>query len=99
MMSRDYLRRAAEENQFVDASGNFSIEVLRTALMNLYSRSLPSIQQENMKNQEVTEVEGFICNRQAHWFAIRKINGRFWNLNSTKERPEIITHFLLAAEI
>lgn len=98
-MSRDYLQRAAEENQFVDASGNFSVEVLRTALINQYSRSLPSIQQENMKNLEVTDIEGFICNRQAHWFAIRKINGRYWNLNSTLERPEQISHFRLAAEI
>lgn len=98
-MSRDYLQRAAEENQFVDASGNFSIEVLRTALMNQFSRSLPSIFQENMKNQEVTDIEGFICNREAHWFAIRKINGLYWNLNSTLERPEQISHFRLAAEI
>merc|ERR1740122_324398 len=67
--------------------------------MNQYSRLLPSILQENMKNQEVTDIEGFICNRQAHWFAIRKINGRYWNLNSTLERPEQISHFRLAAEI
>ena len=40
-----------------------------------------------------------ICNRASHWFAIRKINDRFWNLNSTKERPEIISHFKLAAEM
>jgi len=97
--SKDYLRRAAEENQFVDASGNFSIEVLRAALQNQYSISLPSILQENMRNQEVTDFEGFICNKESHWFAIRKINDLFWNLNSTLERPEQISHFRLAAEI
>ena len=48
---------------------------------------------------EVTNFDGFICNRESHWFAIRKINGNFWNLNSTKERPELISHFRLAAEI
>ena len=37
---------------------------------------------------ESTEVEGFICNRAAHWFAIRKINGLYWNLDSMKEKPE-----------
>mmetsp|Transcript_1128 Transcript_1128/g.2839 ORF Transcript_1128/g.2839 Transcript_1128/m.2839 type:complete len:241 (-) Transcript_1128:2130-2852(-) len=47
----------------------------------------------------MTNMEGFICNRSEHWFAIRKINGRFWNLNSTMQRPEVITHFRLAAEI
>jgi len=97
--SKDYLKRAAEENQFVDASGNFSIEVLRTALLRRYSRSLPSILQEGMRDKEVTEIEGFICNREAHWFAIRKINGLYWNLNSTLERPVQISHFRLAAEI
>jgi ataxin-3 len=40
-----------------------------------------------------------ICNRASHWFAIRKINGRYYNLNSTLERPEIISHFKLAAEM
>ena len=29
----------------------------------------------------------------------RRINGRFWNLNSMKERPEIISHFKLGTEI
>lgn len=97
--SKDYLQRAAEENQFVDASGNFSIEVLRTALQNQFSISLPSILQENMRNVEVTHFEGFICNKESHWFAIRKINDLYWNLNSTLERPEKISHFRLAAEI
>ena len=46
-----------------------------------------------------TEIDGFICNRAAHWFAIRKINDRYYNLNSTLERPEIISHFKLAAEM
>lgn len=40
-----------------------------------------------------------ICNRASHWFAIRKINDRYYNLNSTLERPEIISHFKLAAEM
>jgi len=48
---------------------------------------------------EVTNIEGFICNRSHHWFAIRKINNHYWNLNSMKERPEKISHFRLAAEI
>jgi len=48
---------------------------------------------------EVTNIEGFICNKDSHWFAIRKINGTYWNLNSTLERPQQISHFRLAAEI
>ena len=44
-------------------------------------------------------MEGFICNKQSHWFAIRKINGRYWNLNSTADRPEAISHFNVATEL
>jgi ataxin-3 len=84
----------------VDPSGNFSIEVLRSALKTRYSLDLPNIRQEGVGDSiEVTEIEGFICNKSEHWFAIRKINGRFWNLNSTQDRPVLISHFRLAAEI
>lgn len=41
---------------------------------------------------------GFICNSSAHWFSIRKINGVWYNLNSTNKRgPEIISDFYLSA--
>jgi ataxin-3 len=80
--------------------GNFSIEVLRAALKSKYELDLPNIRQEGVSDfGDVTDMEGFICNREAHWFSIRKINGRFWKLNSTAERPQIISHFSLATEI
>lgn len=85
----------------MDPSGNFSIEVLRAALKTQYGLDLPNIAQEGVLDSvgDVTHMDGFICNREAHWFAIRKINGRFWNLNSMAERPQIISHFKLATEI
>eukprot|EP00588_Corethron_pennatum_P023702 CAMPEP_0194316496 /NCGR_PEP_ID=MMETSP0171-20130528/13292_1 /TAXON_ID=218684 /ORGANISM="Corethron pennatum, Strain L29A3" /LENGTH=348 /DNA_ID=CAMNT_0039072755 /DNA_START=105 /DNA_END=1151 /DNA_ORIENTATION=+ len=98
--SKDYLQRLAEGSGNVDAAGNFSIQVLRAALENRYGLGLPNIRQQGVGDSvEVTDVEGFICNRHAHWFAIRKVNGRFWNLDSTKERPQQISHFNLATEI
>ena len=98
--SKDYLKRVAEGSGNVDESGNFSIEVLRSALKTRYNLDLPNIKQKGVGDKvEVTNIDGFICNRAAHWFAIRKINDRFYNLNSTLERPEIISHFKLAAEI
>jgi ataxin-3 len=98
--SKDYLNRLAEGSGNVDPSGNFSIEVLRAALKKKYALDLPNIRQEGVLDWgDVTEMDGFICNRQAHWFAIRKINGRFWNINSMEERPQIVSHFKLAAEI
>ncbi|KAL7532416.1 hypothetical protein ACHAXR_004613 [Thalassiosira sp. AJA248-18] len=98
--SKDYLKRVAEGSGNVDESGNFSIEVLRSALLSRFNLELPNIRQEGVKDKmEVTQLGGFICNRSAHWFAIRKINDRFYNLNSTLEKPEVISHFKLAAEM
>ncbi|CAJ1904464.1 unnamed protein product [Cylindrotheca closterium] len=99
--SKDYLERLAEGSANVDPSGNFSIEVLRAALQRQYSLELPNIRQEGVAGAigDVTNVEGFICNKESHWFAIRKINDRFWNLNSMEERPSLISHFRLAAEV
>lgn len=75
--------------------------MLRAALKAKYDLDLPNIRQEGVAGMvaDVTDMDGFICNKEAHWFAIRKINGRFWNLNSMEERPVLISHFRLAAEI
>lgn len=94
-----YLKRLAEGSGNVDAAGNFSIEVLRAALKSQFDLSLVSIQAENLKDVESTEIDGFIFNRAAHWFAIRKINGLYWNLDSMKDKPEAISHFRLAATV
>lgn len=41
---------------------------------------------------------GFICNNQAHWFSIRKIGEKWYNLNSTNRAgPEIISDFYFSA--
>jgi len=96
--SRDFIMRVAEGSGNVDESGNFSIEVLRAALLNRYKLSLANVKHESVRDMEITEFDGFICNKDSHWFAVRKIHGRFWNLNSTLERPELITHFCLATE-
>jgi ataxin-3 len=98
--SRDYIQRLNEGSGNVDPQGNFSIEVLRSALMTQYGLSLPNIRQEGaLEGTDIAEIEGFICNKDAHWFAIRLIHGRYWNLNSTLERPKLISHFSLATEM
>lgn len=99
--NRDYLERAREGSGNVDDAGNFSIQVLRLVLEQRFDRSLPSVQGEEMKGkgEDLTTNEGFILNRSNHWLAIRLVAGSFWVLDSLKERPEIISHFRLAAEI
>jgi ataxin-3 len=73
--------------------------LLNSALLSHFNLTLVNTLQENVRHVEITTFEGFICNRSSHWFAIRKINGLFWNLNSTLEKPKQISHFHLAAEI
>ena len=97
--SKDYIKFMAEGSGNVDPSGNFSIEVLKRALMSVFNLTLVNVRQEDVRNKEVTTMQGFICNRESHWFAIRQINGRYWNLNSMREKPEMISHFRLAIEI
>jgi len=51
-----------------------------------------------LKNKDLSNEQGFICNSSAHWLAIRKVNGTWYNLNSTNDDgPEIVSDFYLSA--
>jgi ataxin-3 len=100
LSSKDYIRRVNEGSGNVDAQGNFSIQVLRAALEQRYDLQLPSIGQDDLdKTRDITSYQGFICNKAAHWFAIRRVGTQFWNLNSLLKKPEAISHFKLAEEL
>jgi ataxin-3 len=55
----------------------------------------------SIKNYE--DEQGFICHSVDHWLAIRKINGVWYNLNSTNmippgaSGPQYISNFYLSA--
>jgi hypothetical protein len=51
--------------------------------------------------QQMDKVEAFIFNSSTHWFAIRKLDNIWFNLNSTNPLPgpEIISDFYLSAFI
>jgi hypothetical protein len=36
----------------------------------------------------------FVCNLDSHWFAIRKLHGRWFNLDSMLAKPEVSVHNL-----
>lgn len=47
---------------------------------------------------DLTQELGFLVNRAEHWFALRRVGRRWWNLNSTLERgPEEVGRFYLSA--
>ena len=87
----------------VGDDGNYNVQVLQKAL-NMYGADLKLLK----KRQAISYVEGgnnnveaLIFNSSSHWFSIRKINGIWFNLNSTNELPgpEIISDFYLSAFI
>ena len=87
----------------VDDSGNYNVQVLEKAL-NIYGVKLTPLK----KRQAISYVEGgknsveaLIFNSSTHWYSIRKINGIWFNLNSTNAYPgpEIISDFYLSAFI
>lgn len=90
----DYVRGGPSHH--VDDAGNFSIEVLKAALSELLGITLVL---RKVAKEEITTFQGFLCHKSDHWFAIRNVGGRFWNLNSTLERPEVVSHFTLGSEM
>ena len=87
------------ESENVGLFGNFSIQVLRMALEKVYDIRLVSSEAEEERGIDITQEQGFIVNRSDHWFCIRKIHDKWWNLNSTLEQPEEISQFYLTAFI
>lgn len=101
--SAGYQARLREGSGNVDPQGNFSIQVLKVALEERYGVQLTHALSEDMIQTkqliDITDMQGFICHKSNHWFAIRHVGGRFWNLNSMDERPTPISHFDLATRV
>ena len=97
--SADYIRRVQEGSSNVDEAGNFSIQVLKAALDQEKNIKLEYLNDQILAGRDITDMQGFICHKSDHWFAMRNIGGRFWNLNSTFERPQAVSHFALATEM
>jgi Josephin len=82
----------------VDESGNFSFNVLELALQRCpYPIHLASWSSKEDKDNDPTAQQAFVVNREDHWFTIRKIAHRWWNLNSLSDLPQPITDFYLTA--
>lgn len=91
---------SGQGSQNVDASGNFSISVIENAL------SEQGLQAVNLDRPDIRQSvygqcaeHAFICNShaRAHWFALRKVFGRWWNLDSLAASPVPVSDFALIA--
>ncbi len=92
----DAIRFAAAESINVDASGNFSVTVLRTALQQHSELGLTRWQQHQGRDPNSTAA-GFVLNLADHWFTLRPIFGVWWNLNSMLPRPSRVGPAYLSA--
>ena len=83
--------------------GNYNVQVLSEALKSLGAeiRPLKKLEVINLVENNSNNMEALIFNSSTHWFAIRKINNIWFNLNSTNSfpGPEIISDFYLSAFI
>lgn len=100
METKEFLQFVAEDSSNVALDGNFSIQVLRKALQMMNLSSLP-IGHPDLKAAKVQEEPqnqtGFMCNLRSHWFAIRKIENSWWDLNSTHNAPVFLSPLYLGA--
>ena len=86
----DSNRKLYHKNSNVDDNGNFNIQVLTEALKfhgceirHLKHKEVMSISQSN----NYSNIDAFIFNSFTHWFTFRKIEGIWFNLNSTNSYP------------
>lgn len=92
----DLLRHIAGGSNNVDESGNFSIMVLSEALKRAHGLTLSQANMDTVISN-ATAQRGYILHLQDHWFAIRRIGGEFWNLDSMKKRPSFVGDIYLGA--
>jgi ataxin-3 len=83
----------------VSEDGFFSVQVLREALHKFHGLTLVSWTSEEGRDavSDPTTQNAFVINAREHWYAIRKLNGHWWNLNSLEPQPQFISAFYLSA--
>jgi len=87
----EFLKFMAEDSGNVDESGNYSIQVLSEALK---SFGLDCETTRGLRVDPLTET-GFICNLKQHWFALRRIQGHWIDLNSIAKAPNHLSDFYI----
>eukprot|EP01068_Selenidium_serpulae_P016499 Selendium_serpulae@DN6304_c1_g2_i1.p1 len=79
---------ALSESEHTAGDGYHSIGVIQKCLQ---SKNLECLTFHRESAQQLIQEQGFICHHQDHWFAIRKVNGQWWNLDSLKNGPSKIS--------
>jgi len=83
-----------------DRSGNFSLGVLQKALMEAAGIELVYVDRGDV-NRDTSRESGFLANSHAreHWFAVRRVRGRWWDLDSLRSAPREISEAELSSNL
>jgi len=90
--TRELAKFISEGSRNMDDSGFFSVQVVSMALT-VFGLTMVPIRSKEVEaiRGDPTLGEAYILNLRQHWLTIRRF-GRFWfNLNSTLERPEVVS--------
>uniref|UniRef100_A0A5S6R4C4 ubiquitinyl hydrolase 1 n=1 Tax=Trichuris muris TaxID=70415 RepID=A0A5S6R4C4_TRIMR len=74
----------------VNDDGFFSVQVISEALT-VFNLSMVSLTEAQAMNIRLELCSAFICHFESHWFTIRRIGGRWFNLNSLSSNPAVIS--------
>jgi len=101
LLSRTGLQdaRRVESNRVDQLTGDFNIEVLSEALK-AHGFELVSADHAAVAERVLTSAQdedAFLLHVRAHWFALRKVGGMWWNVDSRLERPRLVPHEALSA--
>lgn len=99
VLSRAFQHCFPEPSSNYDDSGYFSIQVLQKAL-EIWNLELVPFNSSDAISQQArndpSSVKAFICNFKLHWFTIRKLGHSWFDLNSMKSGPELISDTYLS---
>jgi ataxin-3 len=97
----DFLKFMAEDSGNVADNGDYSIQVLQKALADGWDlKCIPVTSPEGRDALgNPLKEDAFICNLSDHWFTIRKIGKKWYNLNSLLDNPQELSYFYLSLYI
>lgn len=86
-----------EQVKNVDESGNFSLQTLKLVLQRMFGFTLENWSYRNdIPNYDpAVNEQGFIINKDKHWYAIRKIHDVWYKLDSLADKPRRIVNLNL----
>lgn len=95
--SPEYLDFLQQPSSNFDDSGYFSVQVICKALQ-FWGLQMVPINSQAAENSRIkpTAESAYICNQQNHWLTIRKLGNQWFNLNSVKACPELISDTYLS---